>query len=115
MTVTWEFKGRTGTVSFKKEDVLIGRTSKTEEIDLKLDFDPRVSRKHARIWLEDDDYWLEDFGSSKGTIVNGKRLTEVWGLSETDEIQVGDTMLHVAGFKRFRTMVLKPPVEPDDE
>tara|TARA_Y100001934_G_scaffold283883_1_gene408862 strand:+ start:885 stop:1010 length:126 start_codon:yes stop_codon:yes gene_type:complete len=41
-------------------------------------------------------------------------LEEIWGLTETDDIQVGDTVLHIAGFKRFKTMVLKPPIADDE-
>jgi RsiW-degrading membrane proteinase PrsW (M82 family) len=37
---------------------------------------PSVSKRHARLVAEDDVYALYDLGSSNGTFVNGKRITE---------------------------------------
>src|SRR6266849_1548046 len=34
-----------------------------------------VSRRHARIVVEGDAYWLEDLGSTNGTFVNGAPVT----------------------------------------
>ena len=36
--------------------------------------DPTVSRRHAQIGLEEGHLWIEDLGSSNGTLVNGVRL-----------------------------------------
>ena len=114
MRITWEYQGNTETVEFFDDDVLIGRAVGQEQGDpgLCLAFDPKVSRRHARIWLEDDDYWLEDLESRRGTFVNGKRLEAIWGLTEKDVITVGETTLRVEGLRAFKTMVLKPPPEP---
>lgn len=35
-----------------------------------------ISRRHAHVFLKGDDLWVEDLGSTNGTFVNGKRLTE---------------------------------------
>ena len=35
-------------------------------------YDPLVSRRHARLFFEDDAWHLEDLGSRNGTIVNGE-------------------------------------------
>ena len=37
--------------------------------------DPEVSRRHARIVYEADQYVLEDLGSTNGTFIDGNRLT----------------------------------------
>jgi len=117
MRITWEYQGNTETVEFVRDDVVIGRAADKEgrEPDLCLGFDAKISRRHARVWQEDDDYWLEDLGSTRGTLVNGHKLTSIWGLTEKDVITVGETTLRVSGLRAFKTMVLKPPREKDEE
>jgi hypothetical protein len=67
------------------------------DVDLDSD-DPeaKVSRRHARITVNDGKYFLEDLGSTNGTFVNrGKRLPpgERHQLKDGDEIIVGKTFL----------------------
>ena len=67
------------------------------DVDLDSD-DPeaKVSRRHARITMNDGQYFLEDLGSTNGTFVNrGKRLSpgERHPLKDGDEIIVGKTFL----------------------
>jgi hypothetical protein len=67
------------------------------DVDLDSD-DPeaKVSRRHARITLNDGKYLLEDLGSTNGTFVNrGKRLSPGTRqpLNDGDEIIVGKTFL----------------------
>src|SRR5579871_3022994 len=50
--------------------------------------DSRVSRLHARIFVEDRDYMLEDIGSRHGTFVNGKRVKRQ-ELHNSDKIEFG--------------------------
>ncbi|MFP2933205.1 FHA domain-containing protein, partial [Pyxidicoccus sp. 3LG] len=52
---------------FDQDSVLIGRST---DCDVAL-FDPGVSRKHCRIFLDGDGYSVEDQGSANGTLVNG--------------------------------------------
>ena len=65
------------------------------EIDLTSD-DPeaKISRKHARIYIQEGEYYLEDLGSLNGTYVNrGPRLLpgSPQLLSNGDEIVMGKT------------------------
>jgi len=67
------------------------------DVDLDSD-DPeaKVSRRHSLISLKDGKYFLEDLGSTNGTIVNrGKRLSPGMRqpLKDGDEIIVGKTFL----------------------
>ncbi len=49
---------------------------------------PSVSKRHARLVTEDDVYALLDLGSSNGTFVNGKRITET-KLEDGCEVRFG--------------------------
>jgi len=57
--------------------------------------DVRVSRRHARVRTTDDGAFLEDLGSTNGTILNGRRLEAPARLSAGDTIEIGDTVLRV--------------------
>ena len=50
--------------------------------------DPQCSRKHARIYSNEDGWWIEDNGSSNGTYVNGQTIREA-RLDEGHLIRVG--------------------------
>ena len=50
--------------------------------------DSRVSRTHARILLENGQYFVEDCGSRHGTLVNGKKVTRQ-ALAGSDKIEFG--------------------------
>lgn len=67
------------------------------DVDLDSD-DPeaKVSRRHARIWLSNGTYLIEDLGSTNGTFINrGRRLApgDRQPLKDGDEIIVGKTFL----------------------
>ena len=55
--------------------------------------DGRVSRNHARITRDGDDFFLEDLSSSNGTFLRDQRLTPGTQseLVEGDEIRLGST------------------------
>jgi serine phosphatase RsbU (regulator of sigma subunit) len=48
-----------------------------------------VSREHAAVLCEGDDYFVEDVGSSNGTFVNGRKITGRVPLTENDTLQIG--------------------------
>lgn len=54
-----------------------------------------VSRHHARVWLEGDDLYIEDLGSSNGLEVNGLRTIRGC-LNDGDEVIIGEVRLQVA-------------------
>lgn len=67
------------------------------DVDLDAD-DPeaKVSRRHARIMRRDEQYFIEDLGSTNGTFINrGRRLLpgDRQPLRDGDEIIVGKTFL----------------------
>lgn len=91
--------------SLDKEENLIGRRDPMSnifpEIDLsKYDPQTKISRRHARIWRQGNQFMLEDLGSSNGTVLlvglNEKiRLLprQPHPLNNGDKIKVGDTTL----------------------
>jgi DNA-binding response OmpR family regulator len=58
-----------------------------EDNDIVID-DRWISRHHARIRREKDQYILEDLDSKNGTVVNGQRIFEPVPLTDGDEIQL---------------------------
>jgi FHA domain/zinc-ribbon domain len=63
---------------------LVGRSP---ECDIFLD-DVTVSRRHAEILREGDEFTIRDLGSLNGTYVNKKRI-ESTELQDDDEVQIG--------------------------
>lgn len=57
--------------------------------------DQLVSRRHARIWLENGEPVIEDLGSRNGITVNGRKVQRAI-LHDGDEIGIGDRILCVS-------------------
>ncbi len=86
----------------QKDSNLLGRTDPHSNIFPEIDlsrFDPetKVSRRHARIWLEGETFLVEDLGSVNGTAINDSvRLAprQPRVLDSGDKLRVGETTLH---------------------
>lgn len=74
---------------FEQDSVLIGRVS---DCDIVL-YDPGVSRRHARIFSEGRRYFVEDMGSSNGTLVNGEPVRR-HALSDGDLLALGSVVFN---------------------
>lgn len=72
--------------------VVIGRSPSS---DIVID-EPYVSSTHARLTLQGPALVLEDLGSTNGTLVNGHPIDQPVTLRDSDEIQVGDTIMKVS-------------------
>ena len=70
--------------------IIVGRSS---DLDMVL-VEDMVSRKHARITMQQDQIWIEDLGSTNGSFVNDRRVESV-ALGEGDRIRIGTTTLIV--------------------
>ncbi len=75
-------------VALGDDTTVIGRHA---ECQIALD-DRKVSRRHAEIRPDGDEFRLVDLGSTNGTEVNGSAVTE-HVLADGDTIKVGDTAL----------------------
>jgi len=69
-------------------DTLIGRSG-TCDIVLS---DPTVSRQHAKIRLEGEDFYIYDLGATNPTRVNGQEITK-HKLMDGDRIEIGNIVL----------------------
>ncbi|HEY8947043.1 MAG TPA: DUF4388 domain-containing protein [Polyangiaceae bacterium] len=72
------------------QEIIIGRSS---ELDMVL-VEEMVSRRHARITLQDGVISIEDLGSTNGTFVNGEKIQK-GTLREGDRILIGTSILKV--------------------
>jgi len=70
------------------DEIEIGRSS---DLDMVL-VEDMVSRRHARITAENGELEIEDFGSTNGTFVNGKKVREA-KLEEGDRILIGTSII----------------------
>src|SRR5690606_17551064 len=55
--------------------------------------DPSISRQHATIRREDNDFWIVDLGSANGSYVNNVALTTARVLRHGDRVQLGTAVL----------------------
>ena len=70
----WRNGVREAVVPIAKQEITIGRGSKSVTVDLPLKGDPEVSRVHATLTLENDGrYWFVPKGRN-ATLVNGREL-----------------------------------------
>jgi predicted component of type VI protein secretion system len=82
--------------------------------------DTLASRRHFRVLQEGGAWWVEDLGSTNGTIVNGRKLSGRHRLSDGDVLSAGNTellfvqkdLLGAAGAPAPARAAV-PPVVPD--
>jgi hypothetical protein len=77
-------------------DVLLGRSP---ECQVTLE-DPLVSRRHARVVIEDDTAVIHDLGSRNGVRVNGRRIQEPTRLKDGDRLRLGTQELVFFAMRR---------------
>lgn len=77
--------------TFSLEEITIGRDSVCE---LQIP-DPTVSSKHARIFFSHDQWWVEDFGSSNGSYLNGILVSTAAVLTIGDQLRLGKIKINV--------------------
>ncbi len=92
-----------------EELITIGRKTGNTIV---LSNDLKASRHHATITWEDGTYILRDLGSSNGTIVNDKQVSEPQELKNNDVIQVGDTVFRISLPLGETIVSMPPPTEP---
>ena len=80
---------------------------RADTADLTIDSD-RVSREHAAILCVKGQFSVQDFGSTNGTFVNGRQITEV-ALNDGDMIVIAD--IEFTFFPGRRPVLATPPLK----
>ena len=95
------FQGETREVETEKREVIVGRSTPVEEVDIDLSPDKMVSRKHIILKMEynmgtaKNEAWIHDQGSSRGTLLNGEPVTDPVKITKGDVIQIGESEIRV--------------------
>jgi len=98
------------TFSFSQKEITLGRE---ESNDIKLANDRNVSRQHCRIFEHNKAIWLEDVGSSNGTILTHPGLSpqplEPGNSSivfEHTRFQIGTSQFEISGLSDYQHQAL---------
>ena len=59
--------------------------------------DPYVSSNHAKIYIKNNEYVIEDLNSTNGTVLNEKEIKGKAPLKVEDEIKIGSALFKVIG------------------
>jgi pSer/pThr/pTyr-binding forkhead associated (FHA) protein len=82
--------GGTRTVPLK-DSITLGRAA-TNDLALS---DTYVSNVHARIFMRDGSWWLEDLGSTNGTYMNRTKVATPTPIGPGDQIRLGKATLEL--------------------
>ena len=88
--IVLEPKTNKGTAISVAQEITFGRAA---GCTVAVPDDTFVSQVHARVFNNQGNIIIEDFGSTNGTFVNGTRLTVAQALHKGDRIQIGSTVL----------------------
>lgn len=83
-----------GTTYNLGDELTVGRAGGCQ---VSLPDDTFASQLHARVFRRDGRLWVEDLGSTNGTYLNAKPITAPVALRRGDRLQIGRTVLEVAG------------------
>lgn len=73
----------------QQTDVLLGR-----DPNCKIHIpDETISAQHARLYLIDQNWWVQDLNSTNGTFLNDERIDQPCILTDNDVVQVGNVKL----------------------
>lgn len=95
--LTYTYRDSVRIFETDRGSIIIGRPQPGVEIDLDLTPDNMVSRRHTRIWADEEGHWIEDLSSTRGTIVDGIdiRKTGRVRIRGGEVIEVGETVVKV--------------------
>jgi adenylate cyclase len=97
MRIVCSYRGSQKVWEESGTDLVVGRADDGSGAILDLSPDQKVSRLHARIWREDDLYWIDDLDSTRGTKLNDVEIKRKGKqqLQPGDVLTVGDTTLRL--------------------
>jgi hypothetical protein len=91
VTVLDERGSKVETIPLDGKPVQIGRS---EACQLRLD-DAFASSFHARLFIREGEWFVEDLGSTNGTFLNQQRVTEPAAVAAGDRVRIGRTILEL--------------------
>jgi diguanylate cyclase (GGDEF)-like protein len=77
-----------GTHVLVQREVVIGRVGAGLVLR-----DGRISRRHARVWEDDQSWWVEDLGSTNGTTLEGRPLVQRAPIGDGARVCLGATIV----------------------
>ena len=80
------------TVPVETDSVVIGRSA-TADVSIS---DRFLSRRHARLYRDGDDWLIEDLGSRNGTLVNGVKISAPTSVGPGDVIGISASIVEVS-------------------
>lgn len=94
---TWELviidpPERTGETFVITDELTVGRGPGCAVVLVE---DTFVSQVHARVFTRGSDPYVEDLGSTNGTLLNGEALTQPMRLRRGDRVQFGQTVMEL--------------------
>ena len=85
-------KSRKTTVQIN-DNIIIGRLQASDVYSIT--DDNMVSKKHCKLYIQDNRLWLCDMGSRNHTFINGRMITSPVECKSGDVITIGKTMLSI--------------------
>lgn len=101
-------EGKAVPFEIKGDETIIGRLP---ECDVQLNTNT-VSRKHAKVTREGDQYFVEDLGSGNGTFVNGQQIKERVAIGNQDRVKLGPMLLRFENEAAAATRPAAPAPKP---
>lgn len=96
ITIRVQGKSEPGrTCSCPGEVITIGRADESWHPTLDLSPDETVSRRHARLWEQNGNWFVEDLGSLHGVMLEGKAIAGPVVLAHGSRLQLGNTWLQI--------------------
>lgn len=109
--VVLEGEEKVSQVTVKQDTYVLGRH---DSCDIVLE-DKTISRKHARLEIEDDEAFVEDLGSRNGTYVNGQKIARRQ-VTSNDTIVIGKFSVRLEGLAATtREPASAPSAKPRSE
>ena len=72
-------------------EIVVGRGS---DCDIQIDRDS-VSRRHARVFKVENQWFVEDLGSTNGTYIGSSRITQPTVINLGTQVRIGKTTLEL--------------------
>lgn len=85
--------GHIGLALRRGRGLVLGRQG--VDADVELNWDETISRRHARIWMNDGHLWFEDLGSTNGSFLEEQPIRGPLRLEPGMQIRLGATWLAV--------------------